>query len=162
MTVACVVGKTQFLPLLTTLKGKKKMDSELGLQGPAVLIEQHTDSHTVVSFQTFTHGQRHPSFAPPPSCPRSPGSHVIFFLRVLFWWGSIPPQDVTRSLQLQRSGGGGLRRRDASCLIPLPPQKGFNPSPAVPVRGPVLKGSLRVYPTCQPSASCWCRLQGWG
>lgn len=38
MTVAYVVGK-QFLPLLTTLKGKT-MDSKLGLQGPAVLTEQ--------------------------------------------------------------------------------------------------------------------------
>lgn len=41
MTVTCFIGKNSpFLSQLTTLKGKKRMESKLGLQGLAVFIQQ--------------------------------------------------------------------------------------------------------------------------
>lgn len=39
MTVTCFIGKKS-VSQLTTLKGKKGMESKLGLQGPAVFIQQ--------------------------------------------------------------------------------------------------------------------------
>lgn len=136
------------------------MDSKLGLQGPAVLIEQIQTATQLLVFRPSLTDNAIPALRPRPPTPAPQVLTLFSFSGSSFGGGPFP-----RKMSLavcSCKGGGGLRRRNTSCLIPLPPRKGFNPSPAVPVRGPVLKGGLRVHPTCQPSASCWCRLQGWG
>lgn len=131
------------------------MDSKLGFQGPAVLIEQHIRQPQLLVFRhSFTDNtiSALPLLRVP--CPPSPLPRLSCYF--LFSGSSLvgvhSPQDVViGSLQLQRQGGS----QKASCLIPLLPCKGFNTSPTIHIRGSILKGNLRMYPTCQPSALGW-------
>lgn len=155
MTVACVMGKT-VPPSTHNTKGKQNGVRAL-TSGPAVLTEQRTrQPHRFRRPLTDSTISALPLLrvAPAPR-PPPPGSPVIFFLRVLSLVGVHSPKDVAiGSLQLQR-GWRGLRRRGASCLIPLTPCKSFTPSPRIHTTGG-LKGA---YPTRQHRVGAGC--PGW-
>lgn len=65
------------------------MDSKLGLQGPAVFAHQHVrQPHRML----FTQGKHRLHLALSPLAPAlpHPGSHAVFFLRVLFGGQPLP------------------------------------------------------------------------
>lgn len=102
-------------------KKKKKMESKLGLQDldPAVFLPEHGRQ-----LQFVSQGQHHLRFALrllAPPLPH-PGSHALFFLRVLFGRQPLSPKAVISYLQ----STGGLHRCRSSCL------SGFQPKACPP------------------------------
>lgn len=98
------------------MKGKKK-ESKLGLQGLAVFIHQHVrQPHNMVFWKTFTQGEHHRDVAlllrAPTPCPH-PGSHAVFFLRVLFGGQPLSPKAVIGGLQSE----GVCTGTGPSCLF---------------------------------------------
>lgn len=79
----------------------------------------------------------------PPLFPPPQVLLLFSFSGSFLWWGSTPRKMLSLAVCSCKEGQGGLRRHKASCRIPLPPCKGFNPSPPTHIKESILKGSLR-------------------
>lgn len=120
-------------PSTHSTKGKR-MDSELGLQGPAVLIEQPIrQPHRRHSLPDNTISASPRLRVPLPALPTSQLLVLFSFLRVLFGRGPFPTRCCHWQSAVAKEGGGSLRRHKPSRFIPLPLCEGFNLGPAIPM-----------------------------
>lgn len=122
------------------------MDSELGLQGPAVLIEQHIRQPHRHSLTDNTISASPWLHVPLPALPTSKLLMLFSLLRVLFGGGPSPARCCHWQSAVAKARGS-LRRHKPSCLIPLPLCEGVNPGPAIPISQGIcakLEGGLGV------------------
>lgn len=137
------------------------MDSKLGLQGPAVFIEQHVrQPHSMLLVLKDIYSRKTPSqLCPLSACPCPPALPPWFPCYFLsqgpLWWAATLPRCCHQLSAVHR----GLGRCRSSWLVPLPPCVGFNPNPVIHTKRFLLKDNFRCAAQLQGSAS-YCTLAG--
>lgn len=111
-TVTCFIGK------------KKKMESKLGLQGPAVFLPEH--SRQLHSFERHYQSRTTPSpLRPPTACPSPPTPRFScsFLSQGPLWWAATLPKSCHQLPTVQRGSAS------VQVLLPL---SGFQPKACPP------------------------------